>query len=395
MFDHTQKAPADPVFGLIEQYNLDPNPDKINLSIGAYKDEQGQTGILQCVKSAEQLLLERESTKNYLPIQGIGSYNELVAQLIFGAQHPVIEGNRFATAQTPGGTGALRVAGDLLRRILGVDTIWICNPTWANHGPIYEAAKLKLEYYDYLNEAQTDLDFDRMMQSLAGAQSGQAILLHAVCHNPTGCDLDESQWEQLFAFIRDKKLIPIFDFAYQGFAVDIESDASPIRKFCESNDAIICQSFSKNFGLYSERAGTITAVGKNAEVAESLLSQIKRVIRTMYSNPPRHGASVVQTVLASEELRSVWEGELKHIRERINQLRTTFVATLDELTPEHDFSYINRQRGMFSYSGLSKQQVARLREEFSIYIVGSGRINIAGICDATNRTICEAIAKVI
>lgn len=395
MFDQTQKAPADPVFGLIEQYNLDPNPNKINLSIGAYKDEQGQTGILQCVKSAEQLLLEQESTKNYLPIEGSGSYNDLVAKLIFGDQHSVIEGKRFATAQTPGGTGALRVAGDLLRQILNVDTIWICNPTWANHGPIYEAAKLKLEYYDYLNDAKTDLDFERMMQSLTAAQPGQAILLHAVCHNPTGCDLNEEQWSQLFAFIRDRNLIPIFDFAYQGFAVDVESDASPIRQFCEDNDAIVCQSFSKNFGLYSERSGTITAVGKDSVVAEALLSQVKRIIRTMYSNPPRHGASVVQTVLASEELRAVWVGELKHIRERINQLRKNFVETLDELTPDHDFSYINRQRGMFSYSGLSKEQVERLRDEFSIYIVGSGRINIAGICDSTNRTICEAIAKVI
>lgn len=395
MFDHTQKAPADPVFGLIEQYNLDPNPDKINLSIGAYKDEQGQTAILQCVKSAEQLLLDRESTKNYLPIQGNEAYRGLVARLIFGDAHPVIEGKRFATAQTPGGTGALRVAGDLLRRILDVDTIWICNPTWANHAPIYEAAKLNIQFYDYLNEAQTDLDFERMIRSLDSAQPGQAILLHAVCHNPTGCDLSQAQWEQLFSLLNEKQLIPIFDFAYQGFAVDIESDPWPIRKFCESSDAIICQSFSKNFGLYSERAGTITAVGKNSEVADSLLSQIKRVIRTMYSNPPRHGASVVQTVLESEELRSVWEGELKHIRERITRLRETFVSTLDELTPNHDFSYINRQRGMFSYSGLSKEQVERLRTEFSIYIVGSGRINIAGISDSNNRAICEAIAKVV
>jgi aspartate/tyrosine/aromatic aminotransferase len=395
MFEQIPKAPADPVFGLIDQYNLDSNPDKINLSVGAYKNEKGQTPILRCVKSAEQLLVECESTKNYLPIQGLQPYNELVAELIFGADHPVIKQKRFATAQTPGGTGALRVAGDLLRRTMNVDTVWICNPTWANHGPIYQAAQLNVQRYEYLNEAQTDLDFGRMIASLEGAQAGQAILLHTVCHNPSGFDLDPQQWDQLLNMIKDRKLIPIFDFAYQGFAQGLDDDAQPIRKFCERSDALICQSFSKNFGLYSERVGTVTAVGNTESTAEALLSQIKRVIRTMYSNPPRHGAAIVHTVLANAELRAEWESELGEVRDRINQLREGFVATLDELTPERDFSYISRQRGMFSYSGLTKPQVERLRNEFSIYIVGSGRINIAGVNSANNRQICEAIANVV
>ncbi len=395
MFENTQKAPADPVFGLIEQYNLDPNPDKINLSIGAYQNEQGQTTILECVKLAEKRLLEDELTKNYLPIHGSQPYNQQVAELIFGAQHPVIENKRFATAQTPGGTGALRIAGDLLRTNFSVDTIWICNPTWANHVPIYDAAQLRVERYEYLNDAQTALDFDRMFESLQSAKPGQAILLHTVCHNPTGFDLSPDQWEQLFTFFVDRKLIPIFDFAYQGFSLDIDSDALPIRKYCEGNDAIVCQSFSKNFGLYSERVGTITAVGSNSQIAEALLSQIKRLIRTMYSNPPRHGAAVVHAILSSTELRSLWEGELADMRIRISDLRNRFVATLDELTPDTDFSYISRQCGMFSYSGLSKSQVQRLRDEYSIYIVGSGRINIAGVNSSNNRAICEGIAKVV
>lgn len=395
MFENTLLAPADPVFGLIEQYNLDSNPDKINLSVGAYQDEDGVTPIMQCVKSAEKRLVECEVTKNYLPIQGMAPYNQLVAELIFGADHAVIRDHRYATAQTPGGTAALRVAGDLLRTNFEVDTIWICDPSWANHRPIYQAAGLQIKDYAYLNESQTALDFDRLTQSLESAQPGQAILLHTVCHNPTGFDLNPQQWNQLFELIVEKKLFPIFDFAYQGFADGLNEDASPIRTFCQSHDALICQSFSKNFGLYSERVGTLTATGENREVATALLSQIKRVIRTMYSNPPRHGAAIVHTILAHQDLRTVWESELLTMRSRIADLRKNFVTTLNELTPERDFGYITQQRGMFSYSGLTRDQVERLRNEFSIYIVGSGRINIAGVNSSNNRQICEAIAQVV
>ena len=395
MFDKTPLAPADPVFGLIEQYKLDQNPEKINLSVGVYQNEAGQTPVMQAVQQAEQILLDAKGTKSYLPIHGFVPYNELVAELMFGPSHNVIQNKRFATAQTPGGTGALRVAGDLLRTIHSVDTIWICNPTWANHGPIYLAAGLKLERYDYLNDSNTALDFDRMLTSLADAKAGQAILLHTVCHNPSGFDLSAGNWDSLFQLIQERGLIPIFDFAYQGFAEGLDVDAQPIRKYCEKNDAIICQSFSKNFGLYGERVGTVTAVGKNAEVATALLSQIKRVIRTAYSNPPRHGAEIVQTVLSDGTLRKVWETELTEMRNRIGELRKNFVAKLDELTPNADFSYIPRQRGMFSYSGLEKEQVNRLREEYSIYIVGSGRVNIAGVNANNNDRICQAIAAVV
>lgn len=395
MFENTPLAPADPVFGLIEQYNLDSNPDKINLSVGAYKNEENQTPILQCVKEAEKRLIEHESTKNYLPIQGLLPYNQLVAELIFGSDHPVISANRFATAQTPGGTGALRVAGDLLRLIFDVKKVWICDPTWANHCPIYEAAGLEVGRYDYLNESNTDVDFERITQSLSGATAGEAILLHTVCHNPSGFDLSPEQWNQLFELLTSKQLIPIFDFAYQGFADGLDKDAAPIRQYCEQNEALICQSFSKNFGLYSERVGTLTAVGKTEETAHSLLSQIKKIARTMYSNPPRHGAAIVHTILGTPELRTLWESELSEIRVRITQLREQFVSTLNDLTPNTDFDYIRRQRGMFSYSGLTREQVEQLRNEFSIYIVGSGRINIAGVNSTNNMQLCKAIASVV
>lgn len=395
MFDKTPLAPADPVFGLIEQFKLDQNPEKINLSVGVYQDESGQTPVMQAVQQAEQILLDAKGTKSYLPIHGLGSYNNLVADLIFGAGHSVIDNKRFATAQTPGGTGALRVAGDLLRTIHGVDTIWICNPTWANHGPIYLAAGLQLAHYEYLNDSNTALDFDRLIASLTDAKKGQAILLHTVCHNPSGFDLSPENWDSLFQVINERGLIPIFDFAYQGFAEGLDVDAQPIRKYCETNDALICQSFSKNFGLYGERVGTVTAVGANETVATALLSQIKRVIRTMYSNPPRHGAEIVHTVLSDATLRASWESELTEMRNRIGDLRKNFVAKLDELTPNVDFSYIPRQRGMFSYSGLEKEQVSQLRDKHSIYIVGSGRVNIAGINAKNNEQICKAIASVV
>lgn len=395
MFDKTPLAKPDPVFGLIEQFKLDPNPKKINLSVGVYQNESGQTPVMEAVQQAEKILLDAKGTKSYLPINGLVPYNELVAELVFGADHDVIQNKRFATCQTPGGTGALRVAGDLLRTIHSVDTIWICDPTWANHGPIYLAAGLKLERYKYLNESNTALDFDRFLASLADAKAGQAILLHTVCHNPSGFDLSPENWDSLFDLIKERGLIPIFDFAYQGFGEGLDADANPIRKFCEKNDALICQSFSKNFGLYGERVGTVTAVGANDQVAIALLSQIKRVIRTMYSNPPRHGAEIVHTVLGDAKLRQVWETELTEMRTRIGDLRKNFVAKLDELTPDADFSYITRQRGMFSYSGLKKEQVDQLREQYSIYIVGSGRVNIAGVNANNNEQICKAIAAVV
>ena len=394
MFDAVPVNPPDAIFGLNEQFKKDSSDSKVNLTVGVYKDANGQTPIMTAVKQAEQILLENSTTKSYLPIDGAPEYRSGVADLILGAS--LAEQVCPATAQTPGGTVALRVAGELVRRILDVGTIWMSNPTWANHGKIFTQAGLAIKHYDYLDDGGTRLDFDRVTASIDQAQSGDAILLHTVCHNPTGVDLSKAQWQTLSDQIKAKSLVPIFDFAYQGFGESLEADAFPIRNFVESGgEAIICNSFSKNFGLYGERVGGITAVAQSAEVCAAIQSQIKSTIRTMYSNPPIHGGAIVQTVLADAELRKIWEAELTEIRERIVSLRASFVSKMEALVPGKDFSYVNQQRGMFSYSGLSKSQADQLREEHSIYILGSGRMNIAGINDENMDQICSAIAKVL
>lgn len=396
MFDSAPLNPPDSIFGLTEQFKKDPNPDKINLSVGVYQDESGTTPVMECVRSAEKKLLEASGTKSYLPIDGAPAYNETVGQLVMGEALSNNANLHSVTAQTPGGTVSLRIAGELLRRVFNVDTIWMSNPTWANHPQIYGAAGLQISKYEYLDENKTGLNFGRLVDSLSETKPHQAILLHTVCHNPTGVDPTPEQWKELAAVVKDKQLFPIFDFAYQGFGVDLESDAFPIRHFVESGgEALICNSFSKNFGLYAERVGGITAVTHDADSAAAMLSQIKLTIRTMYSNPPLHGGKIVETVLGDAGLRSKWESELAEIRNRILELRTQLVNTMQDLAPSHDFQYINKQRGMFSYSGIQPEQVKRLREEHSIYILGSGRINVAGINGSNIQRLCTAIASVL
>lgn len=394
MFEAVAINPPDAIFGLNEQYKNDSSDQKVNLTVGVYKDANGQTPIMEAVKRAEQILLEKSVTKSYLPIDGSAAYRKTVAELILGE---ALTKQVFpATAQTPGGTVALRVAGELVKRILGVGSIWMSNPTWANHGKIFTQAGLETKHYDYLDDSGTRLDFDKVTATVDQAKSGDAILLHTVCHNPTGVDLSKEQWQALSDQIKSKSLVPIFDFAYQGFGESLNADAFPIRNFVESGgEAIVCNSFSKNFGLYGERVGGITAVTQSAEACAAVQSQIKSTIRTMYSNPPIHGGAIVQTVLADAELRKIWEAELTEIRERIVSLRAAFVSKMESMVPDKDFSYINQQRGMFSYSGLSKSQADRLREEHSVYILGSGRINIAGMNDSNMDQICNAIAKIL
>jgi aspartate aminotransferase len=396
MFEAAPLNPPDSIFGLIEQFKKDANPDKINLSVGVYQDESGRTPVMECVRLAERKLLDAAGTKSYLPIDGPPTYNEAIGRLILGDELFERDSVNSVTAQTPGGTVSLRLAGELLRRVFNVDTIWMSNPTWANHPQIYGAAGLNVMKYEYLDEQETGLDFGRLTESLKSTQPNQAILLHTVCHNPTGVDPTEAQWRELGSIIRERQLFPIFDFAYQGFGQSIEADAFPIRNFVESGgEALICNSFSKNFGLYAERVGGITAVSPSADVAAAMLSQIKLTIRTMYSNPPLHGGAIVNTVLHDAELRAVWEGELAGIRERILQLRSDFVEAMQKRVPEKDFQYINLQRGMFSYSGLRADQVARLKAKYSIYILGSGRINVAGINANNLDRLCDAIASVV
>lgn len=396
MFETLQMAPPDPILGLTDSFKADPNPEKINLSIGVFQDEQGRTAILDSVKRAERLILEQESSKSYLPIPGPEAYGVVVREMLFGDDHEILASKRAVTAQTPGGTGGLRVAGDFLKDHVGVNTVWMSDPTWANHGPIFQSAGMATKLYPYYDHATNLLDFDAMMAALAQVPAGDAVLLHGCCHNPSGMDPDLDQWKAIAKLARERGFLPLFDFAYQGFGDGLREDAAGLLEFCAAGcELLIVSSFSKNFSLYNERVGALTLVAKSAEEASRAMSNLKLAIRTNYSNPPVHGGAVVTTILQNAELKSEWERELAQMRTRIHAMRTLFVDTLAAKGVEQDFSFIKNQKGMFSFSGLSKEQVARLRDEFAIYIVGSGRINVAGLSHANIERLCDAIAAVL
>ncbi|ODR87127.1 amino acid aminotransferase [Shewanella xiamenensis] len=396
IFSQVVLAPADPILGLTDTFKADPRQDKVNLGVGIYKDEAGQTPVLQSVKKAEALLLEQEKTKNYLGIEGVQTYNRVVQELLFGEGSDLVTSGRAATAQAPGGTGALRIAAEFLLRNTLSRTVWVSNPTWANHQNIFETAGLTVKEYGYYNASAHDIDFDGMMTDLANAQAGDIILLHGCCHNPTGIDLTLTQWELVANLCADKQLVPLFDFAYQGFGAGIEEDAAGLRLVASKvPELLVANSFSKNFGLYNERIGAVTVVAQNADEAVRAFSQVKRTIRANYSNPPAHGALIVSTILSDASLKALWVQELTEMRERIAEMRTLFVQSLKDEGVTQDFSFISRQNGMFSFSGLNKAQVARLKDEFGIYIVGSGRISVAGMTKTNMPVICKAIAQIL
>ena len=396
IFSEVTLAPADPILGLTDAFKADPRAHKVNLGVGIYKDEAGQTPVLNSVKKAEAILLETEKSKNYLGIEGVQAYNQVVQGLLFGQDSPIISDKRAATAQAPGGTGALRVAAEFLVRNTKSTTIWVSNPTWANHQNIFETAGLVVKEYRYYKAETHDMDFVAMLADLATAQPGDVVLLHGCCHNPTGIDLSLAQWEQVAQLCLTKQLLPLFDFAYQGFGAGIEEDAQGLRAVAAIlPELLIANSFSKNFGLYNERIGAVTVVAEDENAATNSFSQIKKTIRANYSNPPAHGGLIVSTILSNAELRQEWEAELTEMRERIAQMRTLFVDSLKAEGVEQDFSFISRQNGMFSFSGLNKQQVARLKDEFAIYIVGSGRISVAGLTKSNMPAVCKAIAQVL
>jgi aromatic-amino-acid transaminase len=396
MFEKITAAPADPILGLTDEFKNDTRPGKINLGVGIYKDESGNTPVLATVKKAEAILLEKETTKSYLGIPGTAEYGLAVQQLLFGANATIISDKRAQTAQAPGGTGALRVAAEFIKRQLGDVKVWISNPTWANHIGVFAAAGLETASYSYYNAETKDIDFDAALADLANANEGDIVLLHGCCHNPTGIDPVEDQWHQLVALCVEKKLLPMFDFAYQGFATGVEEDAQGLRIFAEQcTELLVASSFSKNFGLYNERVGAFTLVGKNAEQAATAFSQVKSIARVIYSNPPAHGAAIVTQILNDEALRNEWEQEVADMRDRIQEMRTLFVQTLKDCGVDADFSFIERQNGMFSFSGLNKDQVTRLKEEFGIYIVGSGRISVAGMTKNNMLPLCKGIAAVL
>ncbi|WED23296.1 aspartate/tyrosine/aromatic aminotransferase [Vibrio sp. JC009] len=396
MFEKVAAAPADPIMGLTEAFKNDSRAEKINLGAGIYKDEQGNTPVLATVKKAEAALVENETTKSYLSIQGTAEYGLAVQQLLFGSDAEIISNKRAQTAHAPGGTGALRVAGEFIKRQLETNRIWISNPTWANHNAIFTAAGLETIQYKYYNAETKDKDFAGMLADLENAQAGDVVLVHGCCHNPTGIDPTPEEWETLAKLCADKGLIPLFDFAYQGFATGVEDDAQGLRTFAKFNkEMMVASSFSKNFGLYNERVGAFTLVAENQEVAATAFSQAKSIIRAMYSNPPAHGAAIVTYVLNSPELRAEWENEVAEMRDRIKQMRELFVATLKDEGVTSDFSFIERQNGMFSFSGLTKDQVEKLKTEHAIYIVGSGRISVAGMTKANMGPLCKGIAAVL
>jgi aspartate/tyrosine/aromatic aminotransferase len=396
MFEQLQPAPADPILGLTEAFNLDPNPDKINLGVGVYKDESGNTPIFESVKEAEERILKSETTKSYLPMTGSGEFAEATRQLLFGADSDIIKSGKAATAQTPGGTGALRIAGEFLKKIRPTAKIWVSNPTWANHIGVFETAGFEVQKYPYYDDAGKCINLEEMIGALKTVPSGDIVLLHACCHNPTGLDPTFEQWKKIIDVVTRQKLTPMLDFAYQGLADGIDRDAAALRLFAGSGaEMLIASSFSKNFGLYRERVGALTLVCDSVQTAQNVLSHIKLTIRRNYSNPPSHGAAVVSTIMNDPVLRRRWEAEVGSIRERIHQMRDLFVKTLKEKGVQRDFSFITKQNGMFSLSGLTKDQVNQLRDKYSVYIVGSGRINVAGMTIKNMDRLCETVADVL
>lgn len=396
MLEQLSLAPSDPILGLAEAFRKDPNRNKINLGVGVYKDEEGHTPILASVAAARKRVLAAETTKNYLAIDGSPEYSRAVQELLLGAGHPLRASGRAVTVQAPGGTGALRVAADFLHQHFPASRVWISEPTWANHGQIFRLAGIQVQTYPYFEVQTNGLAFEAMCHALAHVPQGDVVLLHGCCHNPTGVDPDPAQWQRLAELLATRRLLPLVDFAYQGLGRGLRPDAEGLLLLAAAlPELLIASSFSKNFGLYNERVGALTLVAANTEAATAALSHLKISIRANYSNPPAHGAAVITTVLQDPQLRAQWEGEVQAMRERIAQMRSLLVQTLMAKGVRRDFSFIERQQGMFSLSGLSKDQVEALRQQYGVYIVAGGRINVAAMTRRNMEPLCAAIAAVL
>lgn len=392
LFEQVTAAPPDPILGLSEAFRNDPNPDKINLTVGVYQDATGVSPVLESVKEAEKRLAAASSTKSYLPINGHPDYLGHAQALVFGEGNEMIQTGAIASVHTPGGTGGLRLAGDFVRQCLGKRTIWVSNPTWANHQGIFSRCDLEISTYPYYDAETHGLNLAGMITVLEDIPENDVVLFHACCHNPTGVDPSDEDWETIAKVCKERRLLPVIDFAYQGFSTGWVDDAVAIRAFSEYGlEFLVCSSFSKNFGLYQDRVGALHVVAKNAEEAGRILSQLKVLVRTNYSNPPAHGSGIVSTILNDLDLRLQWDEELKAMRIRINSVRAAFVEGLAK-AGAGDFSFIGQQKGMFSFSGLSPEIVQQLKKAYSIYLVKSGRINVAGINDRNMERLCTAIA---
>ena len=395
LFAAVEMAPRDPILGLNEQFNADPNPAKVNLGVGVYFDEHGKLPLLQCVQQAETLMMQSPKARGYLPIDGIKAYDKAVQALVFGEASPAVAAGRIATVQGLGGTGALKVGADFLRRLNPAAKVLISDPSWENHRALFEAAGFIVGQYSYYDADRKGIAFDRLLSALQSASAGTVVVLHACCHNPTGYDLSTEQWREVIAVMESGRLVPLLDLAYQGFGDGIEEDGSVVGMFLQTGlDFFVASSFSKSFSLYGERVGALSVVCGSEEEAGRVLSQLKRVIRTNYSNPPTHGAAVVAMVLTSPALRGLWEDELSGMRARIKQMRAMLRQRLEGTGLHQDMSFITRQRGMFSYSGLGQAQMQRLRGEFGIYGVDSGRICVAALNELNIDAVVAAIATV-
>ncbi len=395
LFASVELVPGDPILGLTEAYNADTRPNKVNLGVGIYYDEQGRIPLLDCVREIEQKLAAEAKPRGYLPIDGLPAYTAATQKLLFGADSAALEAGRVATSQTIGGSGALRVGADFLKRTLPQAKIAISSPSWENHRVVFGNAGFEIADYRYYDPATHGLDFPGMLADLGALEPGTVVLLHACCHNPTGADLTAEQWKQVVELVRERNLLPFIDIAYQGFDQGTEADAIAIRLFADSGIPafVVASSYSKSFSLYGERVGALSIVAADRDEAKRVQSQIKRTIRANYSSPSTHGAALVAGVLGSDELRPRWEQELGDMRKRIHALRAGLVEKLAALgAPE--FAFIQRQAGMFSYSGLSKTQVDRLREEYAIYAVGTGRICVAALSRNNLDKVAEAVFTV-
>ena len=396
LFSAVEMAPRDPILGVNESFNADTNPAKVNLGVGVYTDENGKIPVLECVKRAEVAMAEKSAPRGYLPIDGIAAYDKATQALVFGADSDIVKNSRAVTVQAVGGTGALKVGADFLKRVSPDAAVYISNPSWENHRALFESAGFDVRDYDYYDAATRSLNFDGFIAAVKAMPAGSIVVLHACCHNPTGVDPTFAQWQEIATAVRAGGLVPFLDMAYQGFGDGVAEDGAVVKLFSQTPGPIfVSSSFSKSFSLYGERIGALSVVAADKDEAQRVLSQLKRVIRTNYSNPPTHGGAVVAAALTDPQARVLWERELGDMRDRIKAMRVALHGALKRLVPSANFENILTQRGMFSYSGLTKDQVHRLRDEFGIYAVDSGRICVASLNIKNVNYVAEAIAKVL
>jgi aromatic-amino-acid transaminase len=389
-------APKDPILGITELFVADKNPNKVNLGVGVYYDDNGKVPILECVRRAEQQRVQSGTPKSYLPIDGLQAYDQAVQALLFGADAPALKEKRVVTVQALGGTGGLKIGADFLKQLSPSAKVWISDPSWENHRALFEGARFKVEAYPYYDAATRGLRFEPMLAALNAMPAGDIVVLHSCCHNPTGVDLSQEQWRKVLAVVQARGLVPFLDLAYQGFADGIDADAYAARLFAGAMSPVfLSSSFSKSLSLYGERVGAFSLVAGSADEAARALSQVKRIVRANYSNPPTHGSDIVARVLATPELRALWEKELGGMRERIKAMRRALAEGIQERVPGADWSFVLRQNGLFSYTGLTKAQVERLRSENAIYAIETGRICVAALNAKNIDYVAEAIARVL